>query len=168
VGSSQSPQSLQHDGSLFEVPQQGMAGRRAAIMLASEPASLSEARSFVAAMLDMWGREDPDAIVPLLTSEIISNAVRHAAGSVNLEVSLLNGDELRVQARDESPDSPVIRRSNPGGVGGHGLAIIESLARRWGVERHAGCKVVWFETRVPPRAHGRADGSPVSTVSDPP
>jgi len=159
-------QSMQHDGSLFEVPQQGMAGRRAAIMLASEPASLSEARSFVAAMLDMWGREDPDAIVPLLTSEIISNAVRHAAGSVNLEVSLLNGDELRVQARDESPDSPVIRRSNPGGVGGHGLAIIESLARRWGVERQAGCKVVWFETLAPPRARGLAPRSPVSPDGD--
>lgn len=149
---------MQHDGTFAEVGRQGADGRRAGILLASEPASPSEARSFVNAMLDVWGCEDPDEIVPLLTSEIISNAVCHAAGSINLELSLLDGGELRVQARDESPDSPVIRRSNPGGVGGHGLAIVESLARRWGVERHEGCKVVWFEALVPPRTQGLVEG----------
>jgi anti-sigma regulatory factor (Ser/Thr protein kinase) len=127
--------------------------RRAAIVLASESSSLSAARCFASAMLELWGYEDPDEIVPLLTSEIVSNAVRHAAGSVGLELALLNGDALRVQARDESPDTPVVRRSSPDGIGGHGLTIIETLARRWGVERHEGYKVVWFEAPVSPRAH---------------
>jgi anti-sigma regulatory factor (Ser/Thr protein kinase) len=109
-------------------------------------------------MLELWGYEDPDDIVPLLTSEIVSNAVRHAAGSVGLELVLLDGETLRVRARDESPDTPVIRRSSPDGIGGHGLTIVESLARRWGVERHEGFKVVWFETPVSPlgRATPRA------------
>jgi anti-sigma regulatory factor (Ser/Thr protein kinase) len=125
--------------------------QRAGIVLASESASVSAARSFVSAMLESWDCDDPDEIIPLLTSEIVSNAVRYAAGSVGLELALLNREELRVQARDESPDTPVIRRSNPGGVGGHGLTIVESLARRWGVERHEDYKVVWFETPVSPR-----------------
>jgi anti-sigma regulatory factor (Ser/Thr protein kinase) len=127
--------------------------RRAWIVLASESSSLSAARCFVSDMLELWDYEDPDEIVPLLTSEIVSNAVRHAAGSVGLELALLDGEALRVEARDESPDTPVIRRSSPDGIGGHGLTIIETLARRWGVERHEGFKVVWFETPVSPRAH---------------
>ena len=122
--------------------------RRAGIVLAPESSSLSAARRFVSSMLELWDYEDPDEVVPLLTSEIVSNAVRHAVGSVGLELALLDGEELRVQARDESPDRPVIRRSSPDGIGGHGLTIIESLARRWGVELHEGFKVVWFETPV--------------------
>jgi anti-sigma regulatory factor (Ser/Thr protein kinase) len=127
--------------------------RRAGIVLAPESSSLSAARCFVSSVLELWDYEDPDDILPLLTSEIVSNAVRHAAGSVGLDLALLGGDALRVQARDESPDSPVIRRSSPDGIGGHGLTIIESLARCWGVERHESFKVVWFETLVSPRAH---------------
>ena len=127
--------------------------RRAWIELASESSSLAIARGFVSSMLEFWDYQDPDEIVPLLTSEIVSNAVRHATGNLGLELALLNDEALRVQARDESPDRPVVRRCNPDGIGGHGLTIIETLARRWGVERHEGFKVVWFEVPVSPRAH---------------
>ena len=128
---------------------------RAQIVLAAEPSSLSTARCFVTSMLERWDCEDPDQIAPLLTSEIVANAVRHATGRVGLELFLHNGhngEELRVQVRDGSPDTPVIRRSSPDRIGGHGLTIIEALARRWGVERYEDCKVVWFETPVSPRA----------------
>ena len=117
-------------------------------MLAPDASSLFLARCFASSMLELWDYEDPDDIVPLLTSEIVSNAVRHAGGSVGLELVLVDGETLRVQRGDESPDTPVIRRPSPDGIGGHGLTIIESLARRWGVERHGGFKVVWFETPV--------------------
>jgi anti-sigma regulatory factor (Ser/Thr protein kinase) len=126
--------------------------QRAAIVLASESASLFAARSFVCSMLDLWDREDPENVVPLLTTEIVSNAVRHAVGSVYLELALLR-ENLRVEARDGCPDAPVVRRSNPGGVGGHGLTIIDTLARRWGVERYEDSKLVWFEAHVSPRLH---------------
>lgn len=125
--------------------------QRAAIVLASESASLLAARSFVCSMLELWDREDPENVVPLLTTEIVSNAVRHAGGSVCLELALLRDGDLRVEARDGCPDAPVVRRSNPGGVGGHGLTIVDTLARRWGVERYEGSKVVWFEAFVSPR-----------------
>jgi anti-sigma regulatory factor (Ser/Thr protein kinase) len=126
--------------------------QRAGIALDADSASLSVARSFVASTLESWDREDPDNIVPLLTSELVSNAVRHAAGSVALELALLNGEDLRVEVQDGSPAAPVIRRPNPGGIGGHGLTIVESLARSWGVERYQDHKVVWFEAPVSPRA----------------
>ena len=125
--------------------------RRAGISLANNSASLSVARSFVASVLESWDRQDPDNIVPLLTSEIVSNAVRHAAGRIVLEL-VLDEEEIRVEVRDGAPATPVVRRSNPGGIGGHGLTIVESLARSWGVERYEDHKVVWFEAPVSPRS----------------
>ena len=126
--------------------------RRANVVLAPDASSLSLARHFASSTLELWDYEDSDDIVPLLTSEIVSNAVRHAAGDVGLELVLVDGATLRVHASDESPDSPVNRRASPDGIGGHGLTIVESLASRWGVERHEGFKVVWYETPVAPRA----------------
>jgi anti-sigma regulatory factor (Ser/Thr protein kinase) len=122
--------------------------RHATIVLASDPTSLATARSFVSSMLDVWECEDEAEVVALLTSEIVSNAVRHAVGSVGLEVAIVQQGDLRVQARDHSPHAAVEKRSNPGGAGGHGLQIVAALASRWGVERYEDTKVVWFETPV--------------------
>jgi anti-sigma regulatory factor (Ser/Thr protein kinase) len=122
--------------------------RHAAIVLDSVPASLAAARLFVSSMLEVWDCEDRDEVAALLTSEIVSNAVRHATGCVGLEVALVLDGALRVEARDHSPDAPVVRRSNPGVAGGHGLQIVHTLARRWGVDRYEETKVVWFETEV--------------------
>jgi anti-sigma regulatory factor (Ser/Thr protein kinase) len=126
--------------------------RRASIVLSPEAASLSAARVFVSSMLELWECEDPDQVARLLTSEIVSNAVRHAASTIELEVAMFNQQQLRVRARDEAPQATVERDPHrPQGEGGHGLQIIESLAERWGVERYEDHKVVWFETFALPR-----------------
>jgi hypothetical protein len=125
--------------------------RRVGIVLPPVPASLGAARHFVATTLEAWDSEDHDEVVALLTSEIVSNAVLHAVGDIGLDVAMIRPGLLRVDARDGSPEVAVARRDNRGGVGGHGLQIVDSLARRWGVERHADHKVVWFEAAVRPR-----------------
>jgi anti-sigma regulatory factor (Ser/Thr protein kinase) len=124
---------------------------RASIVLAPEARSLAAGRAFVASMLEVWDCEDPDQVAALLTSEIVSNAVRHAASTVGLEVAIV-GRRLRVEARDEAPNATVAPDpARPGGESGHGLHIVESLAQRWGVDRYEDHKVVWFETTVQPR-----------------
>jgi anti-sigma regulatory factor (Ser/Thr protein kinase) len=122
--------------------------QRAGMDLASDPASLSAARDFVGWMLDVWGCDDPDRVVALLTDELVSNAVRHASGTIRLEMSVVDGQDVRVQASDECPDSPVEPRETHDGEGGLGLRIVESLARRWGVERYDTFKTVWFEAPI--------------------
>jgi anti-sigma regulatory factor (Ser/Thr protein kinase) len=125
--------------------------RRASIQLSPTARSLSTARSFVSAMLKVWDREDPEHVAGLLTSELVSNAVRHAGTVVGLEVGMVSERQLRVRARDEAPDAVVAPDLHRGGEGGHGLKIIDTLAQRWGVERYEDHKVVWFETSVVPR-----------------
>ena len=121
--------------------------RRASIELSSTPKSLGVARAFVASTLEQWNCEDRDQVLALLVSELVSNAVRHAGGSVSLE-AIRRKDQVMIRVRDSSPAAEVVRRSNPGRAGGHGLQIVHTLASRWGVERHATYKVVWFEAPI--------------------
>jgi hypothetical protein len=61
---------------------------------------------------------------------------------------MLGEARVRVQARDESPNSPVVGRFDPVDERGRGLLIVESLAHRWGVDVSAENKVVWFVATV--------------------
>jgi two-component sensor histidine kinase len=79
----------------------------------------------------------------LLVSELVTNAVVHAACDVRLRVTA--GSPVRVEVHDENPEPPRARAREPLEVGGFGLVIVESVASRWGVEPQPTGKVVWFE-----------------------
>jgi anti-sigma regulatory factor (Ser/Thr protein kinase) len=82
--------------------------------------------------------------VRLLTSELVTNALLHGAGSITLLASL-NDHRLHVEVIDEGDGldgSPPTRR-NPGHVGGYGLQIVDSEASCWGIGH--GTTHVWFE-----------------------
>jgi len=89
---------------------------------------------------------DLDHTVSLLTSELVSNAVRHAGGLVPNERIVfhaqLGDDHVRVEVADHGPGfDPEVRHETPG----FGLRLIDKLASRWGVEQSSrGCRV-WFE-----------------------
>jgi anti-sigma regulatory factor (Ser/Thr protein kinase) len=122
--------------------------RRAETTLPRDPRSAAAAREFVGAAIDEWGCGDPDQVIALLTSEIITNAVRHAEGTIGLGVFMLDAGTIRVEASDGSPHTTVTPRSEPDDDGGRGLHIVERLAQRWGTDRDEAGKAVWFEARV--------------------
>ncbi|HEY3942505.1 MAG TPA: ATP-binding protein [Acidimicrobiales bacterium] len=124
------------------------ASPRAGVDLAPEADSVRAARNFVARMLEVWHCDDPDEVVDLLTSEIVTNAVRHAVGAIRVEAALVDRQTLRVSAADDHPDVPVLRQPGPLVEDGRGIMLVGSLARRWGVEVEAGYKVVWFEAAI--------------------
>ena len=104
------------------------------------------ARDFVRAVLDAWDCDDPHEIALLLTSEVVSNAVLHAATRLALDVGWdEDAGVLRIEVRDGSPDLPEIRVPAPDATGGRGILLLERLARRWGARPEAEGKVVWFE-----------------------
>jgi anti-sigma regulatory factor (Ser/Thr protein kinase) len=125
--------------------------RRASISLDPEPRSVSMARSFVSTMLETWDCDDPERIVALLTSEIVTNAVKRATGTVRVEAEMVSDVALRVEASDDHPDLPYPRRPDPDTAGGRGILLVQELALRWGVDREERHKVVWFEAPVIPR-----------------
>ena len=100
--------------------------------------------------------EDLDAsereMVVLMLSELVSNSVRHGpldtGDHVDLRVTW-TGNTIRVEVHDGGqgfdlasvypPDRSVVPASH-----GHGLALVDAMATRWGVDE-ARPTTVWFE-----------------------
>jgi anti-sigma regulatory factor (Ser/Thr protein kinase) len=107
--------------------------------------SASGARRFVSAALRRW--DCPDGFVDLallLTSELVTNAYRHAGTETRVSVRRID-DGARVEVRDVGPGVPELRPHDTDRVDGRGLQIVDALADRWGYESNAGGTAVWFE-----------------------
>jgi anti-sigma regulatory factor (Ser/Thr protein kinase) len=115
-------------------------------LLNGSPDQVSRARHLVHGfVVDTRLPADPDVAV-LLTSEIVTNALRHGRAPFRLTVEAVDGT-LRVEVRDAGgSSSPMVRRATPEDIGGRGLALVDTLADNWGW-RPDGSRgtVVWFE-----------------------
>jgi len=111
--------------------------------LSAEPASVGQGRRFLRRTLDDWSRPDLADTAGLLASELLSNAVRHAAGPLRLRLRL-DGEELSVEVRDANPAVPRARRAGPDQECGRGLLLVQALATAWGTRPTSEGKTVWF------------------------
>lgn len=121
------------------------------------PASAGEVRRKLGA--DLTRRGVPADVVDyatLLISELVGNAIRYAhplpGGVLRVAWSLRPGC-LELRVTDGGGRSvPHIRAAGPSDVRGRGLAIVEALARDWGVDRHENGvdpgSTVWAELAV--------------------
>jgi anti-sigma regulatory factor (Ser/Thr protein kinase) len=79
----------------------------------------------------------------VLTSELVTNAVRHGSGRILFRADL---DEncLRVEVIDQGGGfEHAIRERDFQDVEGWGLMLVDAIASRWGV--HEGTTHVWFD-----------------------
>lgn len=86
-------------------------------------------------------------VLELLASELLANAVLHGpdGGAVGLQMRR-TGRFMRVSVSDGGRDSPVVLHREATALDGRGMAIVESMSSRWGIDDHGdGGKTVWFE-----------------------
>ena len=119
------------------------------------------AREYVASKLQRWGIDDAYPDVELLTSELVTNAIRHAEGTVELWIDHPSPECVRIEVRDLSERLPVMRPLETAREGGWGLHIVGRIANRWGLEQRTGEKTIWCE--VAPAGY-EARGSSAQTV----
>ncbi|MFF2039070.1 ATP-binding protein [Kitasatospora sp. NPDC058170] len=85
----------------------------------------------------------------LVLGELVANAVVHARVSPGREIVVrfeVVCDHLRIEVHDASSEKPAIRRAtDPDGLSGRGLYLVEVLSLEWGFEpRPEGIgKIVW-------------------------
>jgi anti-sigma regulatory factor (Ser/Thr protein kinase) len=126
----------------------------------STPEVVAVARRFVRDVLRAWQVEtDLDAVL-LVTSELVTNAVLHARTEGSIRV-ILQGDHppvVRIEVYDQNPRRPSTGPCPTDATSGRGLALVNSLARAWGMDNYRDGKVVWAEVgsvSEPAPAHSR-------------
>ena len=115
------------------------------VLVLSRQASAPErGRRYVEALCRGFD-EDFVMTASLLTSELITNALKHGTGDIDVLVSPISAG-VRVDVADTSPLEPVRRSPGLDDEHGRGLLIVESLATAWGMEPlpQGGGKSVWF------------------------
>jgi anti-sigma regulatory factor (Ser/Thr protein kinase) len=80
----------------------------------------------------------------LLVSELVTNGVRHARTMLTVAVDC-DGDRVSVAVHDDSAAAVAPRPDlSPADESGRGLALVEAVARAWGVVTGDTGKTVWF------------------------
>lgn len=124
---------------------------RASLGLTPDPQSARTARRFIRDFCNASDLgEDICQTACLLTSELVTNAVRYGGSHALLEAHMPGG-ALRVAVEDANPDLPAVGLAPAlTAEGGRGVLLVSTLADRWGVEASpSGGKAVWFELDVP-------------------
>ena len=113
-----------------------------------DPRAARSARDFIACHLPEPRLTDLRETAVLLVSEVVTNALRHTSGQVDLELWRFP-DRVRVEVCDETSRTPVVSLSGLLEESGRGVPLIDGLSDRWGTSPHGDGKVVWFELDLP-------------------
>jgi DNA-binding NarL/FixJ family response regulator len=116
----------------------------AVLGLAVDDSSPRSAREFLVRHLSAWECDHVIDDASLVVSELVANAVTHAASESELRIRLRQG-VLRIEVSDAGPGTPDPRTPSAGRGGGRGLQIVSALARAWGVSPTPAGKTVWAE-----------------------
>jgi anti-sigma regulatory factor (Ser/Thr protein kinase) len=111
---------------------------------------VGKARHLTRSQLIEWGVDGQSEITELLVSELVTNALCHAHGTIRLTLSLQDG-LLRCEVEDSDPALPSVYQAREDEDRGRGLHLIDLLSCCWGSARTPMGKIVWFELSV--RAH---------------
>ncbi|MFI1393006.1 SpoIIE family protein phosphatase [Streptomyces griseoaurantiacus] len=112
----------------------------------SDPASVAEARRCVSRRLTAWGLREAAFTAELVVSELVTNAIRHATGPIQLR--LIKDLTLICEVSDGSSTSPYLRRARLYDEGGRGLLMVAELTERWGTRHTRSGKIIWAEQRL--------------------
>ena len=117
------------------------------LRLPDHPSAPREARAHVRrCLLAVGASQQTRDVALLLTSEVVTNALRHAPPPRELRIRELTG-LLRVEVSDSHAVPPRRREPDAESPGGRGLWLLDALAIRWGHLPDGEGKVVWFEVR---------------------
>lgn len=110
------------------------------------------ARQATREVLASWRVAHLEETALLFVSELVTNAVRHAASRGSMLVLRLEaeGTSLRIEVHDGDPQWP--QPGTPAGLdeSGYGFVIVDALANTWGVSETPTGKAVWAELDTRP------------------
>ncbi|MFG2236960.1 ATP-binding protein [Streptomyces sp. NPDC048734] len=113
----------------------------------ASPAEVAGLRRVMRSHLGIWGLHGVVDEAQLCVSELVSNVITHVGpGTPAVLAVSMNGAYLRVEVHD--PDTralPTLLDAKADSEGGRGMALVDAVAARWGVELGPDRKVTWCE-----------------------
>lgn len=120
------------------------------VRLTTGPAASAEARRQVRAAICAWEIPvDPDVAI-LLTSELVTNAIRHEVTGIVMLTITCSGGQLRVDVHDTSRCLPMLVDASADDEAGRGLMLVTTLSDEWGFYRTPAGKAVYFTLAFQP------------------
>ncbi len=108
--------------------------------------SVTQARHFVAEVLEGRAADDTSEAAQLMVSELAGNSIRHARTGFSVGVEITSSS-VRVDVSDTGPGQPSLQARDPLGPSGRGLRIVKDLSEQWGIDISDDTKTVWFLLR---------------------
>ncbi|MEU6737519.1 SpoIIE family protein phosphatase [Streptomyces physcomitrii] len=121
-----------------------------------EPAAVASAREAAVGRLTDWGLDSLAFSTELVVSELVTNAVRYAAGPVALR--LIRDRVLICEVGDSSESQPRLRQARSTDEGGRGLFLVAQLTNRWGSRYGDAGKTIWTEQALGGTGETAAEG----------
>jgi anti-sigma regulatory factor (Ser/Thr protein kinase) len=121
-------------------------------MLPAAESAARLARQVTRAALAVWQLGELTDAAVLLVSELVTNAIQHAAPGASRTALRLeyDGSWLRIEVHDASPHGPEPRTPDWLDESGFGLMLVDALAAKWGVQQTTQGKAVWAELDAQP------------------
>jgi anti-sigma regulatory factor (Ser/Thr protein kinase) len=127
------------------------------VRLTAGPTAAGEARRQVRSAIRTWDIPVEEDLAVLLTSELVTNAIRHeVTGIVMLAITCSSG-QLRVDVHDTSRTLPMLVDAPVDAETGRGLMLVSTLSAEWGFYRTPAGKAVYFTIAFPPEV-AQGDG----------
>jgi len=101
-------------------------GRAVSYRLSPEPVQVSRARDQARDALPGWGLGQHTELAVLIVSELVTNAIRHGQGQVEVRLSYARG-YLRAEVHDHGTGRPARQHPAADRESGRGLELIDGL-----------------------------------------
>ncbi|WP_367322821.1 ATP-binding protein [Streptomyces sp. HUAS ZL42] len=113
----------------------------------AEPEDVAAVRRLLRTHLGLWGLPELIEAAQLCASELVGNVIKHVGPGTPTSLAVsMRGTCLRIEVHD--PDAralPSLKEMDADSDTGRGVALVDTIADRWGVQLHPGRKVVWCE-----------------------
>ncbi|MFJ4831507.1 ATP-binding protein [Streptomyces sp. NPDC088747] len=138
------------------------------LAFAAEPREVAALRRIMRLHLGHWGLHEVIGAAQLCVSEMVSNVITHVGPGTPTTLAVsMSGTYLRIEVRD--PDTrtlPTLLDVSTDAECGRGMALVNALADRWGVQLRGEQKVTWCELPTDLSSADGHTGGPGVTRAD--
>lgn len=139
------PGPVDDDAALLLVRTHKLGGHQVAVWdLPADPEAVGLARTMAARQVGEWGLDELVFTTELVVSELVTNAIRHAAAGP-IQLRLIRDRTLICEVSDTGHTSPHLRHAGSDDEGGRGLFLVAQMTQQWGTRYTSTGKTIWAE-----------------------